>query len=283
MKSFLITGASTGIGRACAEHLASQGHRVFAGVRKEKDANELTASSEAIEPVILDVADGDSIETAVSEISGRAGGRLDGLVNNAGITVQGPLEFLPIEELRSQFEVNVIGQIAVTQACLPMLREATGRIVFMSSIAGRTPAFPLLGPYSSSKAALEALADALRIELKGTGMSVSVIEPGSIATPIWEKGESNIERSLANYPEIAMERYGEAMEKARKVAAASGKRGIPASIVAERVDHALTSSRPRFRYLVGNDARLRAVIEPPIPDAIRDRIIARYLGLDARQ
>lgn len=280
-RSVLITGASTGIGEATALHLASKGMTVFAGVRKEADGQALVDRAEgALTPVIVDVADGDSIASCKTEVMAALGDAdLDGLVNNAGITVQGLLEYLPLDDLRRQLEVNVTGQLAVTQAFLPTLRKTKGRIVFVSSIAGRTPSLPFIGPYSASKSALECLADAFRVELRPTGIQVALIEPGSIATPIWDKGDATFEDLVSGLPDEAKQQYGASMERARKLAAASGRRGIPALKVAVKIEHALTASHAHARYLVGNDARLRAYVESPLPERIRDSLIARTLRL----
>ena len=181
MKRVLVTGASSGIGLASALRLAGAGWRVYGGVRTAADADALR--QHGIEPVELDVTDAAQIDAATAAV----GPELDGLVDNAGIAVAAPLELVPLDELRRQLEVNVVGQIAVLQAVLPALRRARGRVVLMGSIGGRS-ALPFLGPYAASKHALEALADSLRVELRPFGLAVSIVEPGSIATPIWRKG-----------------------------------------------------------------------------------------------
>jgi NAD(P)-dependent dehydrogenase (short-subunit alcohol dehydrogenase family) len=185
----VITGASTGIGRACALHLDSLGFDVFAGVRKPEDGERLAAEgSERLRPLQLDVTDAAQVEAAAREVGEAVGDRgLAGLVNNAGIAVSAPLEFIPIDELRHQLEVNVIGQVAVTQALLGLLRRGKGRVVNIGSIGGRV-ALPFVGPYAASKIALEALTDSLRRELRRTGVEVSIVRPGGIATPIWDRG-----------------------------------------------------------------------------------------------
>ena len=279
VRNVLITGASTGIGKACALRLDAHGWTVFAGVRKLEDADALKAeASPRLHPVILDVTDTDEIQSARAEIDSRTGAELAGLVNNAGITVQGPLEYLAPDELRRQLEVNVVGQLAVTQAFMPAIRKGRGRLVFMSSIAGRTPSLPFVGPYSASKHAIEALAEAFRLELAPWGIAVSSIEPGSIDTPIWRKGDETFDDQLAAMPPGATERYGSWMHRARKIAAATGKRGIPADKVAEKVEHALASPRPRARYLVGMDAKARAYLEPALPTRMRDKLVGAVMG-----
>ena len=278
MRTFLITGCSSGIGEACARWLDRAGHRVFAGVRREADADRLRAgASGRLEPVIIDVADGGSIDRAREAIETRLGGEgLDGLVNNAGIAVTGPLEHLPVADFRRQLEINVIGQLACTQAFLPFLRRARGRIVFMGSISGRM-AVPFLGPYSASKFALEAIADAWRVELKPFGILVSLVEPGSIATPIWRKGGEAATAMMARMP-AAVDQYREAIAAMRSATAKTAHRGIPPDAVAAAVEHALTAPRPKTRYLVGADARLGAVIAQ-FPDRLRDWLITRSMRL----
>jgi NAD(P)-dependent dehydrogenase (short-subunit alcohol dehydrogenase family) len=199
---------------------------------------------------------------------------LNGLVNNAGIVMAGPLEYLPIDAFRQQLEVNVIGQLAVTQALMPALRRATGRIVFMSSIAGRS-ALPFTGAYSASKFALEALADALRVELRRWHMHVAVVEPGTIDTPIWKTSLATADRLLANAPAGLEERYGRYLAGVRRHALKA--KGLPANAVAAAVEHALTAHAPRTRYLVGKDARLRMFIEKILPDRMRDALIENQL------
>ena len=212
--NIVITGASTGIGRATVLHLDRLGYRVFAGVRREADADALrNESSDRLTPVFLDVTNIGSIEAAAKTVSAEVGERgLAGLVNNAGVSLGGPLEFVPLDELRRQLEVNTIGPIAVTQHFLPLVRQGRGRIVFVSSINGRISA-PTHGPYSASKFALEALADALRMELTPSGIHVSVIEPGAIKASIWEKMGRYGDAVLARMPEGGKRLYGK-MERA---------------------------------------------------------------------
>ncbi|HST26275.1 MAG TPA: SDR family oxidoreductase [Gaiellaceae bacterium] len=257
----LITGASSGIGAACAERLARAGWKVFAGVRAEGAAPAGTTE------LLLDVTDADAIGRAAAQV----GDRLDGLVDNAGIALASPLEHLPLDELRRQLEVNVVGQLAVTQALLPALRAARGRVVIVGSIAG-TSALPFLGPYAISKFGLEALADALRLELAPDGIQVSLVRPGTIATPIWSKPQPIADKLS---PE-ALERYGPRLAAMRATAAKRAAKAAPVDTVARAVEHALTASRPRTRYLVGRDARIRAAIER-LPDRLRDRVVARAL------
>jgi len=270
----VVTGASTGIGAACALDCAGHGMTVFAGVRTPQAGEALVAKGgPSVIPVIIDVTDEPSIERSVEMVQGILGERgLGGLVNNAGIVIGSPLEVIPLSQLRKQLEVNVIGQIAVTQAFLPLLRRGRGRIVNMGSIAGRGT-IPLLGPYSASKYALEALTDALRMELHPWGIQVSIIEPGAIATPIWEKSAKEAEGLEASASEEARALYGEAIIRVRETVAQAAQRAVPPEAVVRAVQHALTSSRPRTRYLVGTDAKLRAWMTKWLPDRAQDRLL----------
>lgn len=278
-KAVVVTGASTGIGEACALRLDAMGLRVFAGVRKQADADRLRAkASPRLTPVMLDVTDAATIEAAAALVERETGaGGLAGLVNNAGISVAGPMEFVLIEELRRQLEVNVIGQVAVTQALMPLLRRGRGRIVNIGSVGGRL-ATPYLGPYSASKYAMEAISDAQRIELRPWGLHVAIVEPGSIATPIWEKGQAEADRLERLLPPRAHALYDAAIAAVRAVARETEARGIPPDAVAKAVAHALTSKRPKTRYLVGLDARVQAALKV-LPDRLRDAVLMRVLRL----
>jgi NAD(P)-dependent dehydrogenase (short-subunit alcohol dehydrogenase family) len=268
VKTVVVTGASSGIGLACADRLARNGWRVFGGVRTAEDAARLR--ERALEPLVLDVTDGAQIAGAAEIV----GASLDGLVANAGIAVAAPLELVPIAELRHQLEVNVIGQIAVLQAFLPALRRARGRVVLMGSIGGRS-ALPFLGPYAASKHALEAVADALRVELRPWGIAVSIVEPASIRSAIWSKGAERADEMQSGLPAEVGELYAPAIARFRKVALSRGP-GADPDIVARAVEHALDARRPKPRYLVGRDAHVRAWIER-MPTRLRDRVLARAL------
>lgn len=272
--TIVVTGASTGIGAACALDCAGRGMTVFAGVRAPLAGEALAAKGgPSIIPIMLDVTDELSIARSVEVVQrvvGAAG--LGGLVNNAGIVIGSPLEVIPLSQLRKQLEVNVIGQIAVTQAFLPLLRRGRGRIVNMGSIAGRGT-IPLLGPYSASKYALEALTDALRMELRPWGIQVSIIEPGAIATPIWEKSGREAGALEASVSEEAKALYGEAVVRIREAIAQAAERAIPPEAVVRAVYHALTAPRPHTRYLVGTDAKLRAWMVKWLPDRVQDRLL----------
>jgi NAD(P)-dependent dehydrogenase (short-subunit alcohol dehydrogenase family) len=258
--------------------MAERGWRVFAGVRKPADAERLRALGGTLEPVSVDVVDARQVQDAAALIQEKAGAAgLQGLVNNAGIAVSGPLEHLPLADLRRQFEVNVFGLVAVTQAALPLLRAGRGRIVNMSSIAGRATS-PVVGAYAASKHAVEALSDALRMELKTQGVGVAVIEPGVIRTPIWEKGRDESAVRLGALSEEDRARYAPLLDGLRKFAEKQGPKGAPPERVADAVEHALTSPRPRTRYLVGTDAKIRAFLKK-LPDRwVDDMVLKRILS-----
>ncbi len=272
-KSVLITGASTGIGYATATVLAQKGFTVFAGVRAEADAGKLRQAHADIQPVLLDVTNAVQIAAAAEAIAA-ANIPLAGVVNNAGIAVAGPLEYLSLDELRKQFEVNVFGALAVTQAVLPLLRKANGRIVFMSSISGQI-APPFVGPYASSKHALESLADSMRMELAPFAIPVSLIEPSNVNTPIWAKGRARKDDLLAKAPRVAIERYGEAIERLVRVTEREERTGITPETVARIVYEALTAREPRARYTVGNPPAWQRRMAALLPERLRDRLILK--------
>jgi NAD(P)-dependent dehydrogenase (short-subunit alcohol dehydrogenase family) len=253
----LVTGASSGIGRATAELLAARGHSVYAGVRGDTDLE--------LPTVQLDV-------TNAEQVAALGALELDGLVNNAGVAVTGPLEFMPLEELRRQLEINSVAPVAVTQACLPALRRTRGRIVNVSSISGRV-ALPLFGPYAASKFALEALSDALRRELHGA-VEVDVVEPGAIATPIWERSIAAADALWAAMPH---EHYGPLVEKLRGEALKQAEQGLAPHMVAETVLTALTARRPRTRYVVGRDAKVQAALARVLPARAMDALLRAAL------
>ena len=266
----LVTGASSGIGAATVARLRRGGMEVVAGVRRPEDGKRLG------DPwVRIDVTDTASIAAAAAAL----GDRVDGLVNNAGIAVTAPLELIPLDELRHQLEVNLIGQVAVTQAFLPALRTTKGRVVNVSSIGGKV-ALPLAGPYAASKFALEAVSDSLRRELRPAGIRVAVIEPGAVLTPIWDKGEDDADRVVDAIGADRVERmYGPLVAGLRaQVAKIKAGRGVEPDEVAKAIEHALTSPRPKTRYLVGTDAKLRARAARILPDRVLDNAIARQLG-----
>jgi NAD(P)-dependent dehydrogenase (short-subunit alcohol dehydrogenase family) len=269
----LVTGASSGIGHVTALHLAELGFDAVGAVRKDEDAERLRA--EGLRAVQLDVTDAGTIAAAREALGD---GPLAGLVNNAGIGVAAPLEFLPLDRLRHQLEVNLVGQLAVTQIFLPALRAARGRIVNVSSIGGRV-ALPLLGAYNASKFALEGASDSLRRELRGQGVDVIVIEPGGVKTRIWETGNRLADEILAELPPESERLYGRLIEAVRRqTVRIETDSGIEPRVVAEVIGQALTSSRPRARYLVGRDAKLRAPMAAILPARLMDRLIGRAIG-----
>lgn len=278
MADILITGASTGIGEATALHLTGRGHRVFAGVRKEADGTRLEASAPAgsLTPVHLDVTDEAGIADALEEVGAVTGGRLDGVVNNAGIAVGGPLEFLPLDDFRKQLEVNVTGLLAVTQAALPLIRRGHGRVVLIGSMSGRV-AVPMTGAYSASKFAVEALADALRMELRPWKLPVSLIQPGAITTPIWDKGREQAASMSEHFPPEALALYADGIETVVKGIDEQDDNGIPPVEVAKAVEKALFAKRPRSRYPVGTDAKVAGVVARLLPDRVKDEVITRFV------
>lgn len=269
----LISGASTGIGRATAVHMARKGHTVWAGVRSQKSFEDIERLNvQGLEPVFLDVTNEESIEKCVSTVRKKSG-ILHGLVNNAGIAIGGPVEGVDLADWRKQFEVNVFGQIRVTQQCLPMIRECKGRIVMVSSIAGRV-ASPFLAPYSASKFALEAVADSLRREMRKFEVSVSLVEPGPIATPIWEKSLGDGEKRKEEFSPEIQRIYGSVLNKFNKRVMDSARTASPVSVVVQAIEHALTARHPRTRYPVGRGIALSAALSYMLPDRWMDRVLS---------
>jgi len=270
----LVTGASTGIGEATALHLRELGFDPIAAVRKDEDAERL--ETRGLRTTRIDVTDADQIAAARDALGDEP---LAGLVNNAGIAVAAPLEFLPVDRLRQQLEINLIGQVAVTQAFLPALRRGRGRIVNVSSIGGRV-APPLVSAYAASKFALEGVSDSLRRELRGQGVEVILIEPGGVKTPIWTKATRLADELIGDdMPPEAERLYGRMIEAMRaRTKRIDEKSGIEPREVAEVIGTALNASRPRTRYLVGRDAKTRALMARVLPDRVMDRLIARALS-----
>jgi NAD(P)-dependent dehydrogenase (short-subunit alcohol dehydrogenase family) len=278
-RTALITGCSTGIGRAAALRLDASGWTVHAGVRKEEDEERLAAAgSDRLVPLIVDVTDAGSIAAAAERVAAGSPAGLDGLVNNAGVAYTGPLEFVPLDELRHQLEVNLVGQVAVTQAMIPALRQANGRIVNITSIGGIV-ATPFYGPYVASKFALEAISDCLRGELRPWGIETIAIEPGSIDTEIWNTGLEQFDRTEQRLPEAAESLYGRAIKSLRRTSRETGNRGIPADVAAAAIERALTARRPRARYRVGRDAHAMALLSRALPDRTWDRLLGRIMRL----
>lgn len=270
----LVTGASTGIGRATAERLARAGLPVLAGVRREADADALRRTP-GVEPLILDVTDPEHL----GQLSERLrGGSLRGVVNNAGIAVPGPLEALPLDELRKQFEVNVFSCVAVAQATIPALRSGRGRIVNVGSIGGRVGQ-AYVGAYCGSKGAIRLMSASLRQELHPWGIWVACVEPGTIATEIWGKGEAAAEDLTGHMTDEQRSLYGSSLATMRELVGKQAQRGISPDDVAERIEHALFASRPKGYYLIGNDARFLDAMQRVLPVRARDRVLRRLLGV----
>jgi NAD(P)-dependent dehydrogenase (short-subunit alcohol dehydrogenase family) len=273
--SVLVTGASTGIGRAIVERLSRDGTRVFAAVRDLSTVDE----HPLVTPVRLDVTSVEEPKAADAVRDGLGTSRLRGIVNNAGIAVGGPLEFVDLDEVRRQFEVNVIGQIAVTQAFLPILRDQgprDPRIVFTSSIGGRV-ASPFIGPYAGSKHALNGVAESLRRELLPWGFRVSVLAPATVSTPIWDKAADQVEDASEGLPPRGVELYGKALRTMEKIVAGANDAGIPPSRVADAAHHALFSRRPKAEYLVGREAKAMAAASTLIPTRTFDKLVLRVM------
>jgi NAD(P)-dependent dehydrogenase (short-subunit alcohol dehydrogenase family) len=277
-RTVVVTGASTGIGAACAQYLDERGFRVFATVRKQSDAERIAALGSArLEPVFLDVTDAGAIEEvarAVDEALQGAG--LAGLVNNAGISVDIPLECVGIDVLRHQLEVNTVAPVAVTQAFLPLLRRAQGRVVNVSSMNGRV-ASPFSGPYCMSKFALEAFTDCLRQELAKWGMQVASIEPGFIDTAMMEKVREADWSTEASQRDLDL--YGEAYRAFKAFEKQNVEGAVPCDVVSRAIFHALTARRPRTRYLVGKNARLFTSLAQFSPDRFVDWVTRKVIGL----
>ena len=280
-RSVLVSGASTGIGRATALYLARQeGFQVFAGVRTGKDAELIKLENQQnLIPVMLDVTDTDSIKRAIRRIEKIAEGQgLYGLVNNAGISLSCPQELASVEHVRSQLDVNVIGLMQLTAACLPMIRRNTGRIVNVSSGAGRM-ATPLMGAYSASKFAVEGLSDALRVELRPWKIPVVVIEPGFVASEIHGKNEADMNRLLENLPKDAPAEYADMVRAFQAMTRKLVPNATPAEVVAQTIGMALTIVCPATRYAVGSDARIMSVLHRILPDRVKDLLFSKALGL----
>jgi NAD(P)-dependent dehydrogenase (short-subunit alcohol dehydrogenase family) len=273
-KLAVITGCSTGIGRAAALHLAGQGFRVLAGVRKEKDADSFRASP-GITPVIIDVTDDKTVKSAAAHPALSEAGQVH-LINNAGVAMGGPVEATPVNKWKQQFDVNVFGLVEVTQAFLPFIRATKGRIVNLSSVAG-IAASPYLGPYAASKFAVEAISDSLRRELKQFGVKVIVLEPGPIKTPIWEKGMAVQDSSSVSGEMESL--YGKEMKLFRALVKKSEEEAVDVSKISALLENVLTCASPRTRYVVGaRGLALQMKIARLLPDTWLDSAIAKELG-----
>lgn len=279
----LITGASKGIGKATALYLDKQGYYVIAGVRKPADADTLrAAATDRLTTVMIDVTEPDMIAAVaqqVAEITGEDG--LYGLVNNAGVAIASPLELFELDAFRQQFEINLFGQLAVTQAMLPYIRKAQGRIINMSSIGGKSST-AFLGAYNATKHALEAVSDVLRLELQPWNIEVVSILPGAIQTPIWETAQQTATQLRADYPAEGAALYDKISQRFEQAMMKTGEGGIPPERVAEVVLQALTATRPQARYLVGNDARMTYYGFRFLPERLKARLFYRVMGQQRR-
>lgn len=276
-KTALITGTSTGIGAACVAALSDAAWRVYAGVRDEADAP--AGASDRVIPIVLDVTSADSIATAASRVREETGGGVDGLVNNAGIPGAGPVETVPLETFRAVIETNLIGHFAVTQAFLPQVRQARGRIVFISSLGGRV-AFPYASPYHASKFGIEGFADSLRAEMAQLDVDVVVVEPGSMISEIWEKGRSSLDESRARMSDEQRAVYGEALDGFDDQLEAQKESEEPTEVAA-KVLEALTTGSPSDRYLVGRGAGTLTTLRSLVPPALFDRLTQRLASKGA--
>ncbi|MGE2691897.1 SDR family oxidoreductase [Mycolicibacterium pulveris] len=275
MPSVLVTGASRGIGKAIAEHLASRGWDVIAGVRTRSDAEAVTAAHpQRISVVLLDVTNAEHIDALATVLPAR----LDAVVNNAGIAVAGAVETIPVDDWRKQLEVNVIGQIAVTQEVLPRLRESQGRIVFISSVNGRI-SMPLMGAYSASKFALEAAADALRVELDRWNISVVVVEPAQTDTDMWRTADTMVAEVEAGLTAEHRDLYAKHIAGMKKFIPIAQRTAASTTKVTAVVERALTAPRPRARYVVGAGAKIQMALMTGLSTRTRDRVKRRMFGL----
>jgi NAD(P)-dependent dehydrogenase (short-subunit alcohol dehydrogenase family) len=283
-RAVVVTGASSGIGRACTLKLARAGFHVFAGIRKDKDAEalEYAAPDISLTPLFLDVTDPSLTASAVETVAEavREEG-LAGLVNNAGVGVAWPLELVPVNELRHQFEVNVFGQLSVTQAFLPLIRAARGRIINIGSVGGWIT-MPFGGPLCASKHALKSVNDALRMELYPWGIRVSLVEPGAISTRAVDKLEAGVDETIEEFPAPGRARYADAFRAMTVRAIAHERAGSPPEVVAEAVLHAMTAKKPKARYPVGAGSRLQSTLARVLPDRLLDQMLFRALGLPAK-
>lgn len=274
-QAVMITGASTGIGFSCAERMAQRGHRVFAGVRKLADAERLQRSAgDNITPVVVDVTEEQQVTAAADQIAqALQGAPLRGLVNNAGVALGGPLELVSMGDFKRQFDVNVFGAVAMTKALLPQLRASKGRIVNISSVSGMV-AMAGFAPYASSKFAMEAVTDALRRELRAHGVFACAVQPGSIRTPIWDKGKHYATVTQRELSAELSSTYSDLLGLLNRIVEQTEAIAEPPDSVADAVEHALTSAHPRIRYRVGPNSGLMRFLSW-LPTRTLDLLIAR--------
>jgi NAD(P)-dependent dehydrogenase (short-subunit alcohol dehydrogenase family) len=280
MRAVVVTGASTGIGRACALALDARGFRVYAGVRRESDGRALRDVATRLEPVHIDVTDAASIANMTEFITRETGDAgLAGLVNNAGTTLPCPIQYLPLDAFRGQLEVNLTGPLAVTASLLPLLCKARGRVVNVTSAAGRV-AVPLMAPYVAAKHAMEGLSDVMRLEFGRLGIHVAVVEPGYVATAMRDKLQRDTEAVIHSLPAEGRSQYARQLTGLAETISHHAANGSPPDVVAGAVVHALTSRRPRTRYPVGAGARRLLTIRRLLSDRWFDRVILRVANLE---
>jgi NAD(P)-dependent dehydrogenase (short-subunit alcohol dehydrogenase family) len=271
MPTVLVTGAARGIGKSLVEHLSARGWEVIAGVRSEQDAEAITKGNpQRISAVILDITNADHIAALDESLSDG----LDAIVNNAGIAVGGAMETLSADDWRKQLEINVIGQLAVTQAVLPRLRKSGGRVVFISSVNGRL-SMPLVGAYAASKFALEAAADALRMELSPWKIPVVLIEPAQTDTDMWRTADTMVSEFEAGLTPQHRELYAKHIAGMKKMIPMSQRIAVPTEKVCAVVEEALTARRPRARYVVGLANKLQVAVMTNLPTRARDLVLRR--------
>ncbi len=283
MKTVVITGASTGIGRATAVHLAEKGWRVFAGVRKLADGEPLKAAHSNIEPILLDVTQSEQVAAAVGTVrEALAGQKLAGLVNNAGIANMGPLAIQPLDQFKAHFDVNVFGLLSASQAFAPLLgmdeslAGEPGRIVNITSVGGKL-ASPFLGAYTATKHAVESMTDSLRRELVLFGIDAIAIGPGAVKTPIWDKAEEdNRSNPYSNSP------WANAIEKFSKTMLEGGRTGLDPSIIAETIETALTAKKPKARYAPVPDKLTNFTLPMLLPKRFVDGFFWKRFGMQPK-
>ncbi len=278
-RTILISGASRGIGHATALRLAADGWQVYAGVRTEADGRRLAgeAGRERIVPVTLDVTDA----AQIAALDERLPERLDAVINNAGVVVDGPLEALSTDQVREQFEVNVFGAHALTRAVLPRIRSAAGRILFVSSVSGRVST-PMTGAYNGSKFALEGMADALRVELRPWGIRVILIEPNSTATDLWDKAPERVDEAAAGWDGTQQQLYARHLTGFRRTVKFVQRLAVPVEDVVGTIERALEVARPRARYPVGAQSRVQLALTAITPTRVNDAFLARATGTPRR-
>jgi len=274
VRAALVTGTSSGIGEACVRRLAAGSWTVYAGVRRPEDGERLAGVGGDVRPLILDVSDTEQVDAAVDRLQTDTGDQgLAGLVNNAGIGVGGPVEYLSDEDWQRVFDVNLFAPVRLSRLAMPLLRAGHGRIVYIGSVGGRLAA-PGLGPYAASKHALEAVAEAQRQELRRAGgLFVSLVEPGEVKTAIWDKAQGELAALDQMRDEQGHERYGWLLEQSKGFLDEGRRQGVDADRVARAVEHALTARTPKRRYLVGPDAKISGHVISKTPDRVRDALV----------